>query len=405
MLFVGIDWSERWHDVCLMREGGRALAERHVEDSVAGLGELLSLIASHLDDPEEEVVVGVETPHGLMVGGLRAAGYTIYPINPKSVDRYRDRNSLSKAKTDRADARTLADVVRTDRHQHRPMGDDTEQAEAVKVLARSHKRLIWSSQRLRNQLRSQLREFYPGALEAFGGHLGDIDSLTLLEYAPTPQRGRALSTAKIASALRKAHRHHVEQRASEIREALRAPRLEQPAVVAQAHGAVVIGLARSLRAIVAEAQQMEKELAAAFRAHPDAEIYLSQPGLADVLGARALGEFGDDPNTYQDGRARQNYAGSSPLTKASGKSRIVHARFIRNRWLADSSRQWALAALSASPGARRFYDAQRARNKGHEEALRMLANKLIGKLHGCLRHRTLYDEATAWPPQEEAAAA
>jgi hypothetical protein len=117
-----------------------------------------------------------------------------------------------------------------------------------------------------------------------------------------------------------------------------------------------------------------------------------------------LAEFGDDPNGYQDGRARKNYAGTSPITQASGRTKVVKARFIRNDRLIDACQLWAFSALTASPGARRYYDVQIARKKEHEEALRILANRLIGILHGCLRHRQLYREDIAWPSTESVAA-
>ncbi len=403
MVLVGIDWSEKWHDVCLMDDDGSVLGRRRIDDSPAGLTQLQALIAEHAVDPAE-VVIGIETPHGLMVQALRAAGYAIYAVNPMAASRYRDRHAVSRKKSDRGDAMMLADLVRTDRHKHRQLGADSELAEAVKVLARSHKSLIWTRQQLGNQLRNALREFYPGALEAFGEHLCEADSLALLERAPTPAQGRALSLAKIAAALRKARRRNVKQRAVAIRDALRAPQLEQPAVVAQAHAVAVVDLAGLLQQVIARIEHQEKELDRSLKAHPDAEIYLSLPGLATVLGARALAEFGDDPNRYLDGRARRNYAGTSPITQASGRTRVVLARFVRNERLADVCQLWAFAAISASPGARRYYDVQRARKKGHQEALRILANRLVGILHGCLRHHELYREDIAWPTAEAAAA-
>ncbi len=403
MVLVGIDWSEKWHDVCLMDEGGQVLGRRRIEDSPAGLTQLQSLMADCADDPAE-VVIGIETPHGLMVRALRAAGYAIYAVNPLAASRYRDRHAVSKKKSDRGDAMMLADLVRTDQHKHRQLGDDSELADAIKVLARSHKSLIWTRQQLGNQLRSTLREFYPGALEAFGEHLCDADSLALLERAPTPAQGRTLSLAKIISALRKAGRRNIEQRATEIRDALRGPQLEQPAAVAQAHGVAAAALASLLQGVIAKIDHLEKELDLSLKVHPDAEIYLSLPGLGTVLGARVLAEFGDDPNRYEDGKARKNYAGTSPITQASGRTKVVLARFIRNDRLADACQRWAFCAISASPGARRYYDAQRARKKGHQEALRILANRLVGILHGCLRHHQLYREDIAWPQVEAVAA-
>ena len=150
-----------------------------------------------------------------------------------------------------------------------------------------------------------------------------------------------------------------------------------------------------------QVKTLQGQVEADFGRHPDAEIYLSQPGLGPILGARVLGESGDDPDRYASGKARKNYAGTSPLTRASGKRKIVAARFIRNNRLTDALMAQAFAALGASPGARALYDAERASGTEHNAALRKLANRLVGILHGCLKTRTLYDEATAWPHREK----
>jgi transposase len=150
--------------------------------------------------------------------------------------------------------------------------------------------------------------------------------------------------------------------------------------------------------------RLEQELAARFEGHPDAEILRSLPGLGLVLGARVLAEFGDDPTRYADARARRCYAGSAPITRASGTRRVVLARVARNRRLADACYLWAFSALSVSPGARAYYDARRARGATHHQALRALANRLVGVLHGCLKNRQLYGEDVAWPTVLEAVA-
>jgi transposase len=146
---------------------------------------------------------------------------------------------------------------------------------------------------------------------------------------------------------------------------------------------------------------MEEQVEAHFGQHPDAEIYLSQPGVGTILGARVLGEFGDDPDRYAGARARKNYAGTSPITRQSGKKKTVHARHVHNDRLLDALGRQAQSALNVSPGARAYYDQLRDRGVGHSAALRQLANRLVGILHGCLKTRTLYDEATAWPPADE----
>lgn len=395
MIFVGDDWAEDHHDVEVMDDAGRTLTRRRLPEGVAGVGLLHSLIAEQAEDPAQ-VVVGIETDRGLWVAALVAAGYQVYAVNPLAVSRYRDRHATSGAKSDAGDAHVLADLVRTDRHQHRPIAGDSPEVLGVKVLARAHQRLIWDRTRQTNRLRSALREFFPAALVAFED-LDHPDALAVLGRAPTPAAAARLSVPAIGAALRRGGRkRNVDDRAAAIQTVLRAERLDPPDALAAAYGAQV----RAAVAIIAEMNRqidrLETELASGFEAHPDAEIYRSLPGLGPVLGARVLGEFGDDPNRYQDGRSRRNYAGTSPLTKASGKKRAVVARFVRNRHLADACYQWAFCALTASPGARAFYDAHRARDETHDQALRVLSNRLVGILDGCLRSRSRYDEDKAW---------
>jgi transposase len=165
-----------------------------------------------------------------------------------------------------------------------------------------------------------------------------------------------------------------------------------------------LALGRLATTPVAQIATLEAEVQRCFGQHPDAEIITSQPGLGVVLGARVLAEFGDDKDRFLDAKARRNYAGTSPITKTSGTRRVVLARYARNRRLADAVHQQAFAALNGSPGARAFYDHHRARGATHHQALRALANRLVGILDGCLRHRTNYDEAIAWAHRANVAA-
>lgn len=192
MIFVGIDWSEHHQDVCVLDAGGSQLASVRVPEGIEGVVRLHEVLADHAEEPNE-VIVGIETDRGLLVGALVAAGYQVIAVNPMSVDRYRDRHRTSGAKSDAADARVLADLVRTDRHRHRPVAGDTELAETIKLIARTHQSFVWERRRHANRLRSALREFYPGALEAFGTDLASADALAVLAAAPTPELGRRLS--------------------------------------------------------------------------------------------------------------------------------------------------------------------------------------------------------------------
>jgi transposase len=404
MLFVGDDWAEDHHDVYLMSDAGERLASRRLPEGLAGMRVFHELAATHCEDPTE-VVIGIETDRGLWVEALTAANYQVFAVNPLAVARYRDRHHVSGAKSDASDAKLLADLVRTDRHNHRLVAGDSGDAEAIKVLARAHQNLIWARTRHTNGLRSALREYYPAALEAFAD-LADRDALTVLGRAPTPSDAQRLSLAKIRSALKAAGRQrNIDVRAQEIQAALRAEHLAAPAAVTAAFGAST----RAAVAVIAELNHqigdLEAELATHFETHPDADIYRSLPGLGVILGARVLGEFGDDPNRYTTAKCRKNYAGTSPLTIASGKKRAVLARHVRNRRLYDAVDQWAFCALTNSPGARLFYDQRRAAGDLHHQALRALGNRLVGILHGCLRHHTAYDEHKAWAHRQAPAAA
>jgi hypothetical protein len=206
-----------------------------------------------------------------------------------------------------------------------------------------------------------------------------------------------LTTSGIAAALRRAGRQrNAQARAGQIRTALRSDQLGLPETLTAAYGASVRSLVAVLRETSAQIEALEAEVSRCFGQHPDAEIITSQPGLGVVLGARVLAEFGDDPHRFADAKARRNYAGTSPITKASGTRRVVLARHARNRRLGDALHQQAFTALTASPGARAYYDSHRAHGATHHQALRTLANRLVGILDGCLRNRTPYNEATAW---------
>jgi transposase len=408
-LFVGDDWAEDHHDVELMDAAGRVLAKKRLPEGVAGMARLHELIARHAQDPDErgedaEVVIGIETDRGPWVAALVAAGYTVYAVNPLQASRYRERHGVSGAKSDTGDAHMLTDMVRTDSHQLRAVAGDSADAGAVKAVARTHKTLIWDRTRQVQRLRHQLREYFPAALAAFED-LDAPDALELLAKAPDPARAAALTRAQVSAALKRARRRDIPGKATAIMAALRGAQLGQPPAITAAYAATVRSLIAVITTLNEQVKALQGQVEADFGRHPDAEIYLSQPGLGPVLGARVLGEFGDDPGRYASGKARKNYAGTSPITRASGKKKTVMARFIHNDRLIDALMAQAFTALNASPGARALYDAERARGTEHNAALRKVANRLVGILHGCLKTRTLYDEATAWSHRENKLAA
>ncbi|MEV6157059.1 IS110 family transposase [Nonomuraea sp. NPDC052129] len=398
-LFVGDDWAEQHHDVELMDASGRRLAKARLPEGIAGMTKLHAMIAEQVGQEVEaadvEVLVGIETDRGPWVQALLAAGYTVLAVNPLQAARYRERLSVSGAKSDAADAHMLADMARTDSHQLRPVAGDSAEAEAIKVVTRAHKTLIWERTRHAQRLRHALRDYFPAALEAFED-LAATDTLELLAKAPDPASAAKLTIGQITAALKRARRRGIADKAAAIQAALRTEHLRQPAAVTAAYAATIGSAVAVLTVLGEQIKALQGQVEDHFGRHPAAKIVLSQPGLGLVLGARVLAEFGDAEGRYVNAKARKNYAGTSPITRASGKKKVVLARYVHNDRLIDALDSQAFTALQASPGARVYYDRLRARDVCHHAALRQVANRLVGILHGCLKTNTLYDEATAW---------
>ena len=240
-LFVGDDWAEDHHDVEVMDGAGRVLARRRLPEGAAGMARLHELVGEQLgeDGDGAEVTVGIETDRGLWVAALVAAGYEVFGVNPLQASRFRERLGVSGAKSDGADAHMLADMVRTDSHQLRAVAGDSPGAEGLKGLARAHKTLIWERARQVQRLRHQLRDHFPGALEALGDDLAAADSLELLGKAPDPARAARLTRAQVSAVLKRAGRRKVTERATAILAALRGEQLGQPPAVTAAYAATV----------------------------------------------------------------------------------------------------------------------------------------------------------------------
>jgi hypothetical protein len=400
-LFAGDDRAEDHHDIEVMDEAGKVLAKRRLPEGAAGMAQLHGLAGGYPgeDADDAQLVAGIETDRGPWVTALVAAGYLVFPVNPLLASRYRDRHTVSRAKSDAGDAHMLAGMVRTDSRQLRSAAGDSAEAAGIKVLARTHKTLIWERTRAVQRLRHQLREYFPAAPEAYD----DLDApgvLELLARAPDPERARKLTRAQVSAAFKRARRRNIPEKASAVLAALRSGQPARPPALTAAYAAAVRALIAVITALNGQIRILEEQVREHFGRHPDAEIILSQPGPGPVLGARVLAESGDGPRRYRDGKARRNYAATSPITRASGKKKVVAARFVRNDRLVDALNAQAFAALNASPGARACYDELRDRGIEHNDALRRLANRLVGILHGCLKTRTLYDEATAWGRRE-----
>jgi len=404
-VYCGIDWAEDHHDIALVGRDGNLLARRRVSDDAAGLALLLALLADHGDTPEDPVRVAIETPRGLLVACLRATGRQVYPVNPMAVARYRDRHSIAGKKSDHGDAVVLANVLRTDMHAHRPLPADTELAQAIAVLARAQQDAVWDRTTTHNKLRSHLREYYPAFLAAFADARGGIlrpEARTILAAAPTPADAAKLTLTQLRALLKRAGRSRgLDTEATRLRDAFRTGQMRQLPLVEQAMGRQTLALLGQLNAACAAAEDLEHAAVESFNLHPDAGIITSFPGLGALTGARVLAEIGDDRSRFQDAKGLKAYAGAAPITRASGKTRSVTRRHIKNNRLNAAGYTWAFSALTASPGARAHYDRRRDDGDRHAAAQRNLFGRLLGCLHHCLTTGQHYDETTAFPATKE----
>jgi transposase len=400
-VYCGIDWAEDHHDIALADRDGKLLARRRISDDPAGLAQLLDLLAEHGDSAEDPIPVAIETPRGLLVAALRATGRTIYPINPKAVARYRDRHSIAGRKSDHGDSFVLASVLRTDIGMHRPLPADSELAQAIAVLARAQQDAVWDRGQAHNKLRSHLRGYFPGFLAAFADARGGIirpEARVILAAAPTPAAAAALTLTQLRALLKKAGRSRgIDTEATGLRDAFRVPQMHQPPLVEDAMGRQALALLGQLDAACTSAEDLEHALTRSFNQHPDAGIITSFPGLGTLTGARVLAEIGDDRSRFSDAKGLKAYAGAAPITRASGKSKSVTRRHIKNNRLNAAGYTWAFSALTASPGARAHYDRRKKTGDRHAAAQRNLFGRMLGCLHHCLITGQEYDETTAFP--------
>ncbi|MFF5553830.1 IS110 family RNA-guided transposase [Streptomyces olivaceoviridis] len=408
MIYCGIDWAEKTHDVALVDDSGQLLAKRHITDDTAGYQLLLELLAEYGDSEENPIPVAIETSRGLLVAMLRTGKRKVFAINPMAAARYRDRHSVSRKKSDPGDALVLANILRTDMHAHRPLPNDSHLDRAIAVLARAQQDALWNRQQIANQLRSLLREYYPAALDAVAKWENGLcrpEARELLKAAPTPSRGTRLTRTQLQAALKRAGRKRsIDAEADRLRDVFRAEAAHQPPLIEEALSKQMLALLIQLEAACTAADELAKAVEEAFPQHPDAEILLSFPGLGIQLAARVLAEIGDDRTRFADARGLKAYAGSSPITRASGKKSSVTRRWVKNDRLNHAGYLWAFASLRASAGANAHYRRRREHGDWHAAAQRNLFNRMIGQLYHCLQHRELFDESTALPTELVAAA-
>ncbi|WP_433329931.1 IS110 family transposase [Spirillospora sp. CA-294931] len=411
--WAGIDWSERHgHEIAVVDAAGSVIARGRIPETPDGVKELLRLLGPGVNSSHrhsrKRVPVAIETSRGLLVEALRGAGQPVVALNPAMAARYRGRLNPAKRKDDAGDARMLANILRIDGDQHRPLWTPSPRAAALKQLTRAHLRALRDQRYYANRLRSHLTDYYPAALQAWATlptNLLRAEARAVLAAAPTPATATRLRRSQLAAILAGAGRtRQIDDHAARLHTLFRVQQLRQPLQVEEAMGHSMLAVLAMLNQSTALVESLADQLTEAFQAHEQAPIYRSFPGVGPIIGARLLAEIGDDPTRFATAKGLCAYAGAAPITWASGGSHGVTQRHIANRVLKVTGHHWAFASLTRSPGCRAYYDRRRERGDRYAAALRNLYGRLLRCLHHCLATGTLYREEQAFRAPRELAA-
>ena len=395
---VGVDWASDQHRVCLLDADGKQVAKRDVTHDGAGLSELCSWLIEKSKARPGEIAVAIETPHGPVVEALLERGFQVYAINPKQLDRFRDRFSVSGAKDDSRDAHVLAHSLRTDRPAFRRLAIDDPLVIELREWSRMHAELTQERTRLANRVRNQLWRYYPQAF-ALTDDLAADWFLELWQHVPSPAKA-ARVTEKTVARILKAHRIRRLDAAEALR-ILRQPPLAVAPGTTEAASAHIHSLAARIRLVNQQIKDAERRLdqlsAAIEESAPgqiceqrDIAILRSMPGLGRINIAALLAEA-CEPLRGRDYHALRVLAGAAPVTRRSGKSCIVLRRYACNKRLAQAIHRWAWSAKQHDPITQQRYAELRRRGHSHGRALRTIGDRLLYVLCTLLERQVLFD--------------
>lgn len=397
-LYAGIDWAAGHHDLAVVDQHGTLLAQQRVTADPAGVRAILdTLRTARRGRPRTIVTVGIETADGLLVAALRHHGQRVVVLPPMLVARQRGAATVHRVKSDRSDARLIAELVRAGKC-GRPLPADTPLALAIGHCAAAHQSAIVERARLAHRLHSTLTMYHPAAATAWAGRdlgLAHPHARAVLAATLTPELARRITAARIDMILHQAGRTRlIRQESDRLHAILTTTHLRQPALVEAAYAATAGDLLTLIDAAHHAVTHLAGRLTALVDTHPQQTIYRSLPGCGPLTTARLLAALGDDPHRFPTSKALRAYAGAAPITWASGTSTTVRVR--RHSALNALGHQWAFNATQFSPGCRALYDRRRAAGDRHATALRRVFGKLLNQLHTCLRTDTHYDQNRAW---------
>ncbi len=388
--YLGVDWADEFHQVWVSDPRGKKVVEMRVEQHPAGMSEFGRWLRERRAEGIE-LWASIEKPHGFIVDFLLDHGVVIYPINPKALDRARDRFRMSQSKSDSFDAYVLAEFVRTDHAHLRALQPNSEQAQELKMLTRDHHRLVRQKTRLLNQIEVTLKEYYPRPLEVFS----DLESKIALDFLvqyPTPQALSELSRRNWNRFAKRQH-HLGEARCKELWEKLSQPQLAIPEHVIRAKAQLLAVLVVQLKILVQAVESYRQRVQRFFASMPAAKLVKTLPGGKSGTTVPMLwAELGDAKSRWESFKHLQAEAGGVPVTKASGKSRVVHFRFACNKLLRYASYWMSFNSLNRCEWANKYYRDQRTKGHSHHQALRALGAKWLKIIFVMWRDQVPYDE-------------
>jgi transposase len=389
--FVGIDLADRKHDVCILDSSGNVLKEFVVPHSPEGVDRVLLEIRAFTSD-HHNVMISAETSKNLFMQYLHAVGYTVYSINPKSVDRARDRFSVAGSKDDTKDARILADLIRTDGHQYRPIRTDSPELAELQILVRDRETLVALKVRVENQITTCLKSYYPRALECFC-KLDQKSTIHFLKIFPDPDSFSKADLMILEEFLRKNRHPNWRAKAKELFILANERQFPVKSASVRAKSRFLLSLLNQLELLMKDIEQYDQEIESLVKSHPDSELFLALKGVGTNLAARLMVEFGDDRSYYPHANAVQCEAGTAPVTRKSGKRRFAHFRRACKKPFRNTMQQFALQMVKYEPWSKNMFQKHRKRGRSTSESLRIVANTWLRILFAMWKRRCHYDSA------------
>lgn len=389
--YVGVDLADRKHDICILDSTGMKLKEFSVPHSPEGLDKLIAEIRAFSMDIHN-VFISAETSKHLFMEYLHALGYTVYSINPKSVDRARDRFSPAGAKDDARDAQVLADLIRTDQHQYRPLRNDSSELKELQLLVRDRESLVTLRVRLENQITACLKSYYPQALECFC-RLDQQSTITFLKAFPTPTALANADLNNLEETLKTCYNNRWKSKAKDLFSLGKQKQFHVDSPTIRVKSRLLLSLLNQLELLVQDIKEYDKEIECLVKSHPDSEIFLTLKGVGTNLAARLIVEFGDDHSYYPHANALQCEAGTAPVTRKSGRRRQVNFRRACKKAFRNTMQQFALQMVKYEPWSKEMFQKHRSLGRGTSESMRIVANTWLRILFAMWKNHRPYDPA------------